>query len=233
MTTFRSISNSFLPDVSDPWQRVPTANEVRPGTIVSPRRNHLKGSEFLPVQPNYPSKSPRNDPDLQKEIFNSTRPFKLKRKLAEGSYGVVYQAVYCELNNPHDFNDVRETDEKLAVKIMTNQNGVTSITGSSIGPPIEMDIMSRLIHKHLIKMTDITIVDFVSRTSTDYGNHPRTTIAISMPLAIGNLEDYMRDDTRSLSLPQKIIYLKQILSALDYLHAEQMLHLDNKYFSHE
>ncbi len=59
-----------------------------------------------------------------------------------------------------DHTKIEETSEMLAVKIMTNPVGSDSISGSSIGPPIEMDIMARLRHENLIHMSQITIVDF-------------------------------------------------------------------------
>ena len=207
-------------------------DDLQPGTIVSPRNmfpSHPPSTDT--VKPNYPSASPRTDPNLKQDVHDSTRPFILKEKLAEGSYGVVYKAVYCKMipmteSRQIDHTKIEETSETLAVKIMTNPVGTNSISGCSVGPPIEMDVMARLRHTNLIHMFQITIVDFVTPTTTKMGSHPGTTLAISMPLAISNLSDYMK--ANSLSLNTKINYIKQILSGLNYLHSEQILHLDLK-----
>nr|QBK90983.1 MAG: putative serine/threonine protein kinase [Pithovirus LCPAC201] len=227
-----------------------TNNDFQPGTIISPRNmfprtdgeasvrgrtisvdfpSHPPSTDV--VKPNYPSTSPRTDPNLKQDVHDSTRPFILKEKLAEGSYGVVYKAAYCKMiaiteSKQIDHTKIEETSEMLAVKIMTNPVGSDSISGSSIGPPIEMDIMARLRHENLIHMSQITIVDFITPTVTSMGSHPGTTLAISMPLAISNLMDYIEKE--KLSLNTKISYIKQILSGLDYLHSEQILHLDLK-----
>lgn len=203
-----------------------TKADLQSGTILSPRNILPNNIRSDIVKPNYPSSSPRTDPDLKQDVHDSTRPFILKDKLAEGSYGVVYKAAYGKIVSNGTSSQIIETDEMLAVKIMTNPVGSTSISGSSIGPPIEMDIMARLRHPNLIHMSQITIVDFMSPAVTRMGTHPKTTLAISMPLAMGNLADYM--EINKLSLRTKISYVRQILSGLCYLHSENILHLDIK-----
>lgn len=211
----------------------------KPGTILSPRRSKPLSENQFNIKPKFPpDNSPKGkDPRAEERTRNLTRPFVLKEKLAEGSYGVVYKAAYCQtVDNPEspnviDHTNIKETNELLAVKIMTNQKGITPINGSSIGPLVEIDIMSRLRHPNLLAMSQITIVDFITPTMTILGSHPRTTLAISMPLAISNLADYMLERKKNgneLPLATKIGYIKQILAGVDYLHAEQILHLDIK-----
>jgi serine/threonine protein kinase len=201
-----------------------TSNDLKPGTIVSPRKNGFHPKPQIKTEPNHLIRStPTDHLNSDLPVADSGKPFILKQKLAEGAYAAVYKAVYGEITND---NQVRETSEFLAVKIMTNPGGLSYIDGSSVGALVEMDIMARLRHPHLLSMSQITIVDLGIPTSTISGQHPKTTLAISMPLAEDNLADYM--ERHSLSLPEKLNFIKQILLGVDYLHSEQILHLDLK-----
>lgn len=208
----------------------PSIYDLQPGIILSPRSKLYQEKAKRESEKNVPPQSTSSNP-VSNSSTNETRPFILKEKLAEGSYGAVYKAAYCDSIKMNEFNQIdhgqiKESGELLAVKIMTNPAGITSIDGSSIGPPIEMDIMSRLRHPNLLAMSQITIVDFATPIATKHGTHPRTTLAILMPLAISNLTDYMLSN--KISLETKIMYIQQILSGLNYLHTEQILHLDIK-----
>ncbi len=161
------------------------------------------------------SNSPSNSP--VKEFF------RLKHKIAEGSYGTVYKG---ELYN----TQTGEGGQEIAVKIMTKDDA--DFTDESISSIQEIDILSRLHHPYLLNAERLEQVDLFQ---VKQGNmiqvvtgkeHPKVTIAILMPLGIADVENYMKNN--SFTIDQIKTIGRQTASALQFLHQHNVLHLDVK-----
>lgn len=156
--------------------------------------------------------------------------FKLQQKMSEGTYGAVYKAVRCRIINtikvsPDSIitgDDVEETDEVIAVKIMTNDHlrtGLNCIT--------ELDVLGRIRHPNLMSMCQISITHSDEPIKTKYGEIFAKAMAISMPWAqYGDLSYFITK--YKLSFRQKVYILWQILQGVQCLHSERILHMDLK-----
>jgi hypothetical protein len=153
---------------------------------------------------------PQNNNDNQvtqpKPLIINETSTKLSEKLGEGAYGLVYKSV---------LNDT-EVAVKLTSKAETNL-GIVSI--------IEIDIMSRLRHDNVMPLMKTELLRiYMSNTlnkckSSEY-------FAITMPLAKCEILKYIEKNSAPLSL--RLSFIDQVACGLEFLHINNILHLDLK-----
>ncbi len=149
--------------------------------------------------------------------------FRLINKIAEGSYGAVYEG---ELYNPV----TGEGSQKIAVKIMTKDEG--DFVDESVSSIQEIDILSRLHHPYLLNAKRLEQVDLFQVQQGRMvkiitgKEHPKVTIAILMPLGISDVEKHMQNNPFNFDQTKKIAW--QTASALQFLHQHNVLHMDIK-----
>lgn len=115
--------------------------------------------------------------------------YKIEKKINSGSYGKIYKVI-------------RKSDNKsFASKVQSCSDGL-----------IELDIVTRTYHRHIIHL-----VDFFIRKDEK--------ISIILPLAVNDLQEYPLH-TLDLSDKRRIIY--EICSAVYFLTCNRILHLDLK-----
>jgi serine/threonine protein kinase len=127
--------------------------------------------------------------------------YTLLRKLGEGNYGAVWEA--------------RDDAGFPAALKLIDRNG-------SLASQLELDALqalTRLRHRHLVR----------TFTSFDVGHR----VVIVMELAEGTLEQRLRYCVEAEGLPgippaELLHYLRQVASAVDYLHARKIIHRDIK-----
>jgi len=149
--------------------------------------------------------------------------FRLTRKIAEGSYGVVYKG---EVYDPQTDKPGR----KIAVKIMTKEDD----DDDSVSSIQEIDILSRLHNPYLLNSHRLEQVDLLQVKKGKFPlvpvitgkQHPNVTIAILMPLGISDVEKYII--RKKLTIQQSKTIAWQTAYALQFLHQNRILHMDFK-----
>jgi serine/threonine protein kinase len=202
------------------------------GAIISPVRSHTSESSTKSQSLNRRI-TPVSPKSIDSPIVAPAPPdmtFKLQKRMSEGTYGAVYKAVRCRIINsvpatPDSIitgDDVEETDDIIAVKIMTNDQLITGINCIT-----ELDVLGRIRHPNLMSMHQISITHTDEPIKTKYGEIPQKAMAISMPWAqYGDLFEFIIN--YQLSYRQKVYILWQILQGVQCLHSERILHMDLK-----
>jgi serine/threonine protein kinase len=127
--------------------------------------------------------------------------YDLLEKRGAGGYGTVYQAV----NDKQEIFAYKYTkfDDKWYLKI-----GISEL--------LEMDVLSRIAHPHIIHASNI-VTPF---------NCSIKGVALIMPLASATLPSYW--SSTQATLETKIDMLYKLACAVDFLHDNNILHLDIK-----
>lgn len=200
------------------------------GTIISPRHHgdFVRQTESIVPHQVTPYHSSKHGSPLTPR--HTEHAFRLVRKLSEGAHGVVYEAKKCRLINVVDHSpysiigpeDVEETDETVAVKLLTGD-----ISKYGIPSVIELDILARLRHRHILSLHQIAVGEFNAPQSTNNGFIPKTAMAIMMPWAEhGDLFKFIKDF--SLDFRAKVFIMMQIARGVEFMHFERILHMDLK-----
>ena len=145
--------------------------------------------------------------------------YKIEKKLGQGGFGITYLAAQEGLNRKvaikeffmKDFCNRSSDTSFVSVPSVGSQETVEKFRGKFIK---EAQTIAGLVHGNIIRIYDIFEENGTAYYTMEY--HQR-----------GSLSDLLKKNG-SLPESEALVYIRQLASALEYIHARKMNHLDVK-----